>query len=329
MPKAERGMLVNDASLGEEDFWPSITQTADGTVYLTAANSAIVRVEGLEKIRRLPDSAVEVTPEQLAAAQAAAVRRELERRSREAKPGSNRLKVAIRAKAPEMDGKLDDWAGADWATIDERTEQVGDWGHRKAKTAAALAVSGDRLYAAFQTHDPRLLTNAGGSLPAMFKTGGALDLMLGADPKANPARTRPVAGDERLLVTKVKDRTVAVLYRQVAPGGAAKGGGEPVPFSSPLRTVQFDRVEDVSDRVQLAAGGDGSYEFSVPLSVLGLKPEPGQTLRADVGLLRGDGASTLQRVYWANKASGLTSDVPSEAELLPQLWGQATFEHEP
>ena len=112
MPAADRGMLVNDASLGEEDFWPSITQTADGAVYLTAANSSIVRVEGLDKIARLPESAVEVTAGQLAAARAAAVRLELDRRSRDAKPGSNQLKVAIRDQPPEVDGKLDDWAGA-------------------------------------------------------------------------------------------------------------------------------------------------------------------------------------------------------------------------
>jgi hypothetical protein len=33
----------------------------------------------------------------------------------------------------------------------------------------------------------------------------------------------------------------------------------------------------------------------------------------------------LHRVYWSNKATGLTSDVPSEAMLTPQLWGTWQF----
>ena len=28
-----------------------------------------------------------------------------------------------------------------------------------------------------------------------------------------------------------------------------------------------------------------------------------------------------QRIYWANKATAITADVPSEAELTPKLWG--------
>ncbi len=63
--------------------------------------------------------------------------------------------------------------------------------------------------------------------------------------------------------------------------------------------------------------------------MLGLKPAPGTTLRGDLGLLRGDGLRTTQRVYWSNKASGLVSDIPSEAELTPQLWGTLKFVADP
>jgi hypothetical protein len=52
-----------------------------------------------------------------------------------------------------------------------------------------------------------------------------------------------------------------------------------------------------------------------------LKPEPGQLLRGDIGILRGNGTETTARVYWSNKATGITSDVPSEAMLTPMLWG--------
>ena len=43
---------------------------------------------------------------------------------------------------------------------------------------------------------------------------------------------------------------------------------------------------------------------------------------ADLGVLRGSNFQTTQRVYWSNKATAITADVPSEAELTPKLWGK-------
>ena len=146
--------------------------------------------------------------------------------------------------------------------------------------------------------------------------------MIGADPHADDARQAPVRGDLRLLVTLVKGKPHGLIYRPVVPGTK-----EPVPFSSPWRTIAIDRVDDVSDQLRFAAA-DGNYELSVPLAVLGLKPEPGQAIRADLGILRGNGFQTLQRVYWSNKATGITSDVPSEAMLTPSLWGRWVFQEE-
>ena len=99
-----------------------------------------------------------------------------------------------------------------------------------------------------------------------------------------------------------------------------------VPFSSPSRTIHFDRVEDVTAQLTFAAGKDGNYEFAIPLATLGLKPAAGQTLAGDLGILRGDGARTTARVYWSNKATAITADVPSEAQLAPGLWGKFRFE---
>jgi hypothetical protein len=127
-----------------------------------------------------------------------------------------------------------------------------------------------------------------------------------------------------LLVTQVKGKTVAALYRPKVPGATT----EPVEFTSPVRSIKFDRVDDVSSEVRLAAGTNGIYELSVPLSLLGLKPEAGQRIRGDIGVLRGNGSQTMQRSYWRNKATGLVSDIPSEAELTPRLWGQWEFSNQ-
>jgi hypothetical protein len=322
-PKAERGMRLSDVTNMEESFWPSIAQTKDGHVYLVTNWPSLIRIEGLETIRRLRPATLKVTPEMLAAAQAYFVRSEA-RRQEKAK-AIDTLAVAIRPTPPVVDGNLDDWAGAGWVTVDVRAKQTGDWSRIEQKTQAAVAVAGDRLYAAFKTGEPNMLANSGASMQNLFKTGGALDLMIGTDPKADPKRARAVAGDVRLLVAMVKGKPVAVLYRPVGPGAAK----EPVHFSSPLRTLTFDCVEEVSKEIAFAPGQTGEFELSVSLSALGLKPEPGMALRGDIGVLRGDGDRTVQRAYWHNKATGLTSDVPSEAELTPQLWGRWEFRAAP
>lgn len=327
-PEAKRGMSVAHLSLHEECFGPMWTRADDGRVFLQCGGPGnIVTVEHLDQIRRLPDRRITVTREQLAAAQEANLRAETERQAALApKP----LVIPASAPAPTLDGKLDDWAGAMWVVIDKRTAKIGNWGKSAIESSASVRISGDRLYFAWKTYDPELLRSSGESMHNLFKTGGALDVMIGADASAAPARRAAVAGDRRLLVTRVKGKTVAVLYSPVSPGAQT----EPVVFGSPLRTLRFDGVEVVSEQVELASqvtpdlkkDKNGSvksatYEISVPLSVLGFSPKPGAAYKFDIGLLRGDGAQTLQRVYWSNKASGLVSDIPSEAELLPALWG--------
>jgi hypothetical protein len=319
MPVAQRGMLLNDVSLHDENFWPSIAQTSDGEVYLVdGARTSLVRVEGLTKIRRLPPMTLEVTADDLRRAQAALLQSEAQRQKFEGRPA---LKLALRTTPPMVDGKLDDWAGADWAVIDRSGVAAFFDSHSKPfDVTAAVAVAGDRLYAAFQTGDPQLLRNSGQTPLAPFKTGGCLDLMIGVDPRADANRADPVPGDLRLLVTLVRDKPLALLYRAVVPGTK-----DPVPFSSPWRTITIDRVDDVSDKLQFAAS-EGNYELSIPLAVLNLKPLAGQALQGDVGILRGDGFETLHRVYWSNKATAITSDVPSEAQLTPRLWGRWVLE---
>jgi hypothetical protein len=328
MPMAERGTLLNDLTLHDENFFPTISQTSDGQVYLcNGSRMSLVRVDGLESIRRLPVTELNVTAEHLQAAAAWRVQAEQERQKAR---GTGTLTVALRKSAPAVDGKLDEWADADWAVIDRRgTAANFNSDSKPYDITAAVAIAGDRLYAAFRTQDADLLKNSLETPNAPFKTGGCLDLMVGVNVNADPKRTRPSAGDQRLLVTMAKGQPYALLYRAVAPGTK-----EPVPFSSPWRTITLDRVDDVSADVQLAMSVEKDekgkvksayYELSVPLAQLELKVADGQFIKGDIGLLRGNGFQTLQRVYWNNKATGITADVPSEAELTPGLWGKWVF----
>lgn len=308
MPVAQRNMLLNSLTLHDENFWPSIAQTAEGQIYLNAGHPSLVRVEGLETVKRLPATMLQVTSQDLKKAQTYLVQREVERQKAQ---GGGTLLVGLQPTPPTVDGKLEDWPNAQWVTVDKRGVAANfDSNSKPYNVTAAVTVSGDRLYAAFRTGDRELLRNSGDSSLAPFKTGGALDLMLGT-----------VEGGLRLLVTQVKGNTMAVFYRPRVPGTK----GEPVAFSSPWRTVKFDRVENVSRQVVLARDDQGNYELSVPLALLELNPAPGLTIKGDLGILRGNGFQTLQRVYWSNKATAIVSDVPSEAELTPQLWGTWRF----
>jgi hypothetical protein len=316
MPAAIRGTHLEQTSLGEENFWPTMTQTADGRICLVSGSS-VVAVGGLESIKRLPDVELPLSVAQLARAQAWTLEQEAKRQQA---VGAGTLAVALRPVAPVVDGALGDWTGSEWATIDRRREQVGDWGSRTELITGAVSVSGDRLYAAWRTADANLLRNAGTTWQTLFKFGGCLDLMIGADPAAAPTRPQAVAGDRRLLVTLVGGKPLAVLYTPVVPGHT----GERVAFTSPVSSFSMDAVVRVDEQIRVA-GKEGNFELSVPLALLGLKPAAGQGIKADIGLLRGNGFATMQRVYWSNKATSITSDVPSEARLSPNLWGRWVF----
>jgi hypothetical protein len=59
----------------------------------------------------------------------------------------------------------------------------------------------------------------------------------------------------------------------------------------------------------------------VPLNLLGMRGKVGEKLIGDLGILRGNGIQTIQRVYWNNLDTALVSDIPSEARLAPANWG--------
>jgi hypothetical protein len=149
-----------------------------------------------------------------------------------------------------------------------------------------------------------------------------VDLML-LSPAGPAAGTRGAGGSPlRLLLTVARGRPTAILYQKSVPGTPQ---AERVPFSSPWRTITFDRVRP-APAVRLATGpiaGGAFLEAAIPWRLLGVQPRPGLKLRGDVGALFADsgGTTTVSRQYWSNRATGLVNDIPGEAELTPALWG--------
>lgn len=316
-PTAYKGMIVKDVTFKSEHFWPATVQMENGTVYVMAGkeSSSVFELVGTETIRRLPACTINVSKAQLAGLP-----------ETKTVPGALRkvektASIMLSDKAPAIDGSLDDWGDADWMAIYEPFDSYG-----------AVQVCDDRLYAAWRTDTADLLRNdAADGWQYIFATGGGLDLMVrthfNTDERRGSGLHSSVAeADVRLFVTRVghpiKGQLRAVRFQQ--SGGKARG--EPINYTSPVAEVEFDSVQDVSDSVQLAQR-DGNYELAVPLRVLGLKDlEAGESTIGDIGILVGDGSDTKLRMYWNNKAAQMTSDIPSEARLMPSEWGMWRFE---
>jgi len=320
MEKPVRGMDMDSLTLSEENFWPTITQTADGKVYLQDGHrSSIVQINGLQTIERLQPISITISQKDINKSNDYINKT----KTLSSKTSSNILKITIN-KEIKVDGTTDEWTTAAWADIDKRgVKAYFNSSNKPYNITAAVAVNSGKMYFAFRTGDSKLLTNTGESDYAPFKTGGALDIMIGTNVNANPKRTDAIDGDVRLLVTIIKNKPYALLYRQVVAGTKQ---ADKIPFSSPQSTVTFDKIEDISSKIEFAASKEGDYEIAVPLSVLKLSPKPGMVIKGDLGILRGDGEQTIARTYWSNKATGIISDVPSEAELTPAAWGTWKFE---
>jgi hypothetical protein len=294
----EREIDLSNVWFHDEHFWPTINQSSDGKIYLLIGknHNSIVRIDGLETTRHLPAFNLEVSKELLTAAETYRIEAELKRQEQR---GPQQLLITKPTVAPKLDGDLQEWSATQFVP-----SYKDRYDNKPVVIEGALAIQGEHLFAAFRCFDTNLLANSGDNPAMLFKTGGALDLMLATN------------GNQRLLVTRLNNKTTAVLYRQTVAGTPAD---KRIPFSSPTRSVWFDRVDDVSESVQLA-GDKGVYEFSIPLATLGLDPTI-KKLTGDIGVLRGAQGVTTQRLYWHNKATSITADVPSEAMLTPQLWG--------
>ncbi len=296
MPIAQHEMLVNDLTLHDENFFPTVTQGPDGNIYLmVGATPALVKVGGLESLRSIMPIPFNVTTEDIRNCLELVNEREAERQSSE---DPQILSIPLLSQEPTLNNQLRDWSEAQWVPIDKRgVAAYFDANTKPYDVEAAAAIANHKLFVAWKTGDPHLLQNSGEYEELLFKTGGALDLMVSSSAESIL----------RLLVTRVNGHTKALIYR-----GWPQGQPQPKPI-------------DVSSRIELATDGQGNYQVNVPLELVGLNTLTRGGVRGDVGILRGDGRQTVGRVYWHNKATAIVSDVASEAALTPNLWGSWQF----
>lgn len=315
------GLDVSCVTLSQEHFGGSFCRTADNRYYAVAGHNhaSVVEVVGIDKFRRLAGT-VRVTVADIRRARAhrhSAARRAVRRRA----PVMDCYRLARR---PTIDGDA-----ADWGKL--VTARIGEGSSGDAERATfRMGYTDETLYLCYETHHSGPLTNTGNDWRKLFKSGAAVDLQLATSPAAPPRRKAPADGDLRLLMTFMGAAPAAVLYQPVAPGAAPAEAWKVV---SPVGQASFDRVVRLPGARLARRGSPDGYvlEAAVPLEAIGLKVEPGLRLKIDWGILvsGADGHEVLRRIYWANPATSIVSDAPSEARLHPDLWGYVRFGAKP
>jgi hypothetical protein len=324
MPECEPGKTdLTDLRLTVEDFYGSIAKCEDDKVYAVAGknHNSIVRVDGLDKMQRIAGAFTVPTD---------AIQKSKEWEVQTAKAQLARMEPKIARFAEidvkmNIDGGLDDWPDTAFVTIDEVKNEQGKvtqgW-------YGAVAWDNDNLYIAGKGSDDSPLKNSADDLTRVFQYGDGMDVMIGMDAKADPQRVHPVAGDFRLVISRVKGKPVIVLYRPVVPGTAED---KTTIFTSPVGKEIIDVVKVITDaEVKISDiasfnSSEWNIEVAIPWKSLGVDPPTtDQKLRGDFGVLISDqgGTATVVRKYWANKSQIILGDLPSEARITPALWGE-------
>jgi hypothetical protein len=285
----------------------------NGRAYLVCGDTdgRILEVRGMDSIRRLHGEIEIGEKDHQAAVQY------LEERLKARASQVEVLPIVRQKTAIRPDGNLSEWWG-----LGKGVKLVADADRHVAIT---LGYDKENLYLAYRAQDASPWKNQGGEWDRLYKTGDAVDLWLGTDPKADPKRETPVKGDIRIVFAPYQGKPVVVLYEQVCP--EAK---EPKEYVSPTNTVTIGRVELLPDAKVGVWIAPDSYqvEAAIPFKTLGLSPEPGMKLKADVGIVFSDttGIKSAHRMFWSNKKYAMVNDLPTETRLYVSEWGLAEFE---
>jgi len=321
--KEVRGADWTNVTMDQEAFGGWFGRQDDGVVrYLHGHTAAhVVRVEGLEQVKRFDAGTLTLSGKAGAGAAPAA-----------ASPAAQPV-----LKIPNVRGAFPafkpDGDASEWKKIPRHEIRSGD----EVVARVALAHDLDHIYLLAEVTDSSPALNGGAAQPAFaFKTGDAIDLQLGP---LRPARTAAREGDARILLLPPapdakpgKAKPLAIRY---LPVKAEAKPEEAVTFESPVRSVGFASVKTLSsDAAQIVFTPTSTgylCEARLRCDDIALKQAAnGLRLRADIGVLFSNdgGEATQSRAYLFDHSPGasITADVPSEAELRPAEWGEWLLE---
>jgi hypothetical protein len=310
-----RGMPMESFSEGGEPFNGWFGRQSDGVVRLTTGMAReagmVLRVGGLDTIRRFSAGTIQVDDAALAAARAL----------HDAPPAAggkpeHRFVIQKVAQPLPGDGQSPEWSKLPGLAV----TRAGSPEHATVR----LAYDQTNFYAMFDVADATPWRNEGKDFSRLFKTGDAVDIQLGTNPGAS-AKTDPQPGDLRVVISQLGGKPVAVLMQPIDPSAPESAHQK---YTSPVGTKSFDRVAILGSAKIFVSVLDERYIVTaeIPLADLHLTARPGMTIRGDVGFISSNAAGTIDvaRTYWSNQHTNLVNDMPIEAWLTPDQWG--TFE---
>ena len=309
MREHARGLDLTNVTVGQEHFAGYFCRTADNKYYAVAGHNhvSVVEVDGIDKFVR-GHGDITITPAMLEQA----VTWNRQQFSHEVYTQA-KLVTCHTARNVEIDGNPREW--------DNLTALPGD-----PNVRFGMAYDDNKLYVCYVVDNNGPLKNTGNDWKRLFKTGAAVDLHIGVDPRAAADRTSPAIGDQRLLMTVVNGKPMAVLYQPNAQGAKPADNWE---THTDVFAAKFDRVVQAPE-VQIVVGDTQNgycLEAAIPLKTLGLSIHNDLALKFDWGILVSgpQGSEVLLRRYWANPLTAIVSDEAAEAMLHPDLWGTVRF----
>jgi hypothetical protein len=301
-----RGARLDGITAGQEHFHGFFTKIHSDNTYkivIGGNHATIVDVRGFDKFKRF-EKEFTVTREMMKST-----------RAWEAK----RLERSIYTRTPTVTCNR----RSPSARFGDDVDHIDRYGMR---ASFRMSYSKDSLIAEWKTVGAGSFRNTPDDFQRIFKTGAAVDLMLGTDPKADPKRRRPAAGDIRLVLAAPDGKPKAVLYRPVAPNASAGNAWDTTTKAG--GTARFDQVIELPNVKLHWTSSDNQFNVyaTIPLKDIGLKIKEDTILKMDWGVLSTDkGHRTVARDYWVDKMSVGTMDEPSEARLHPDRWGYVKF----
>ncbi|NQZ70652.1 MAG: hypothetical protein HRT89_21570, partial [Lentisphaeria bacterium] len=236
----QQGARYDGMTMGQEHFHHFFGQTPDNRYFIVGGgdNTGLFEIKGWEKFKRIGGK-LRVTPEMIKKARAW---------DKYWIDIGHQFEPKVLYAAPVKT----------FAQLDADSAQL--------KTSHFKMGYGiQRLFFQWKVTGNGPLRNIGEDFRRYFKTGSAVDVKLALNPDADPNRKKPVEGDIRILVTKVKGKPVAVLYRSIAPNAKP---GEAWSVTTPAGgTTSFDQVRILTAKEASIKIIGSSDSYTVNLSI--------------------------------------------------------------
>ncbi len=298
--------------MGGEDFGGSVTLGKDGKLYLEAGKTGYwnLEVTGLETVTRIPGGVLKVDARDNQDAR--------QFREDQLQVSAGKKSLVVKQATPKFTGNFEnDFRGAEIVSFKKQEE---------TPVRAAATWDDKNLYVCWDVKDATPWVNGATDETGMYLGGDTVDLQLGTNPAADSKRTEAVDGDLRLSIGNFQGKPTAVIYRKVSQTK------HPAVFSSGViksYAMDFAAVAPGLDvKVTIAEKSGYVVEAAIPLSALGFKPQPGLSIRGDLGVTHGDpaGHRTRLRTYWSNQHTGIVDDAVFELMMEPANWGEMSLE---